>query len=565
MREDEALFRAIVAHPDEDTPRLAFADWLDENRPDKGPTPASGPSARAEFIRLQCRLAPMTPDEPEYFDLLDRHNDLARWLDTHAPESRKLPGGLKSEDDRYHDYTRGFPQQAGKEYGEGRKDAVAKLCAALRTAAATTTISALRLYAYTSAQIAELIRDPAVARLRRLSLQPADGDDGDFLDLDDGVSEWVPTPAPGAAEGIARALAESPHVRDLRDLRLFFPLTDAAAEILAGAKHLDGLTDFNADFAGVSPAGFRAIARAGWFRNLRRLSVGERLGDPILAALADLPTFPNLRRLVLSDNAFTATGIARLAASKAFPNLVELDLSRTPIGPEGVAALARAKWPLAKLDLRVCNLGNAGAAALAGSRIMAGVKASDLGTNGIGPKGMRALAASPRLAAMRDLGLEYNPLGRGGLMALAKSPYLRGLTALRLAHHSGDPPRYKVTDVAAFLAALDTPNLRYLMLPGLPPGANGARVIAASGMRLTRLDLDDGRIGDGGLAALLASPHLQGLIDVDLSDNRIGKSAAALADRSVWPLLSWCALYSNKTPRAVARRLKTRRGVSGVD
>jgi uncharacterized protein (TIGR02996 family) len=46
-----ALLAAIVAHPDEDTPRLMYADWLDE----------SGEGARAEFIRVQCELAKHGP------------------------------------------------------------------------------------------------------------------------------------------------------------------------------------------------------------------------------------------------------------------------------------------------------------------------------------------------------------------------------------------------------------------------------------------------------------------------------------------------------------------------
>ena len=40
----EALFRAICELPAEDTPRLVYADWLEEN----------GQHERAEFIRLQC-------------------------------------------------------------------------------------------------------------------------------------------------------------------------------------------------------------------------------------------------------------------------------------------------------------------------------------------------------------------------------------------------------------------------------------------------------------------------------------------------------------------------------
>lgn len=44
--DESALLAAIAAHPDEDTPRLMYADWLDENDQPE----------RAEFIRLQIAL-----------------------------------------------------------------------------------------------------------------------------------------------------------------------------------------------------------------------------------------------------------------------------------------------------------------------------------------------------------------------------------------------------------------------------------------------------------------------------------------------------------------------------
>jgi uncharacterized protein (TIGR02996 family) len=48
--DERALLNAILAHPDEDTPRLAYADWLDE-------TGGKANVARAEYIRLQIRRA----------------------------------------------------------------------------------------------------------------------------------------------------------------------------------------------------------------------------------------------------------------------------------------------------------------------------------------------------------------------------------------------------------------------------------------------------------------------------------------------------------------------------
>jgi uncharacterized protein (TIGR02996 family) len=65
-----AFLRAIAANPDEDTPRLAYADWLDEN----GSTEAD--RARAEFIRLSCRprlMARITKVEQRWLAAHWRH------------------------------------------------------------------------------------------------------------------------------------------------------------------------------------------------------------------------------------------------------------------------------------------------------------------------------------------------------------------------------------------------------------------------------------------------------------------------------------------------------------
>jgi uncharacterized protein (TIGR02996 family) len=46
MTDGDDLFAAVLASPDEDLPRLVYADWLDEN----------GQPERAEFIRVQIEL-----------------------------------------------------------------------------------------------------------------------------------------------------------------------------------------------------------------------------------------------------------------------------------------------------------------------------------------------------------------------------------------------------------------------------------------------------------------------------------------------------------------------------
>lgn len=59
--EGEALYRAILAAPHDDTPRLVYADWLDESADGLPPTAARAQKARAEFIRVQCKLARFHP------------------------------------------------------------------------------------------------------------------------------------------------------------------------------------------------------------------------------------------------------------------------------------------------------------------------------------------------------------------------------------------------------------------------------------------------------------------------------------------------------------------------
>ena len=72
--DDQAFLDAIIAAPEDDAPRLVYADWLDEH----------GDSDRAEFIRVQCDLARRPkydpgrpPLEARERELLKRHE--ARW------------------------------------------------------------------------------------------------------------------------------------------------------------------------------------------------------------------------------------------------------------------------------------------------------------------------------------------------------------------------------------------------------------------------------------------------------------------------------------------------------
>ena len=64
----DVLFRVICEQPQEDTPRLAYADWLEEN----------GQHERAEFIRLQCEAWGLCPQYATVQEARERASDLLK-------------------------------------------------------------------------------------------------------------------------------------------------------------------------------------------------------------------------------------------------------------------------------------------------------------------------------------------------------------------------------------------------------------------------------------------------------------------------------------------------------
>jgi uncharacterized protein (TIGR02996 family) len=106
MSDGDALISAILAHPDEDVPRLVYADWLDESGDEFD-------RARAEFIRVQIALAGISPVEfvpwnKRLIELRAREKALLtvngmRWL-----EPLRDRGGPLESTDTHAQFRRGF-------------------------------------------------------------------------------------------------------------------------------------------------------------------------------------------------------------------------------------------------------------------------------------------------------------------------------------------------------------------------------------------------------------------------------------------------------------------------
>jgi uncharacterized protein (TIGR02996 family) len=80
MNHHQAFLQDILEHPDDDAPRLIYADWLDDH----------GDADRAEFIRVQVELAHLTADFPRRRELAFRSWQLReehgeRWAEPIRP------------------------------------------------------------------------------------------------------------------------------------------------------------------------------------------------------------------------------------------------------------------------------------------------------------------------------------------------------------------------------------------------------------------------------------------------------------------------------------------------
>ncbi|HSQ55506.1 MAG TPA: TIGR02996 domain-containing protein, partial [Gemmata sp.] len=98
----DALYRAICAMPDEDTPRLAYADLIEEEGDDLD-------ARRAAFIRAQIALANAREYDPLYISTKQLDPDvLYGWGMAHALP--RVPGGYGWEK---FEFRRGFPWKVG--------------------------------------------------------------------------------------------------------------------------------------------------------------------------------------------------------------------------------------------------------------------------------------------------------------------------------------------------------------------------------------------------------------------------------------------------------------------
>ena len=547
MTHEEAFLQAIREAPDDDGPRLIFADWLEERGDPRG-----------AFIRVQCALERLDPADPARADLEDEKRAL---LDRHEWEWTAPLHGVASE----WRFRRGFVEEMTLFAAENLLTRGETLFDSFPIQKVT-----LRL---NHEHVAAVATFPLLARVRFLDVSGSvlrdRGVEALLAALDAGRLTGLDLRGNGLENRAVRALAASPLMRRLSSL----DLSNNHALGLAGARALAQAPAAALRFLGLSNT------------NIGLVGLRDLLHSSTLAGLT------SLQAASIGYYGLAGAPAADLADSPVLSQLTSLDLGGFP-GPGGLPTLlrSRALGRLTSLGLAGCQLRDDAVRALAESPHLAGLTALDLGRNGVGPAG-----ASPRGVAApgrphRPVPRQQRPprQGRRGDGRLA-APEATDRARPRQERHRRPRPA-SIGGVAEPRTADGPGPERKLRRPGKregvgrvaatgpahvsaserqSAGAGGRAALAASPhlARLTSLHLDNNDIGDEGLHALLCSPHLTRLAELSVRTNGIGRAGAdalssMLADSPRWGRLRKLDLRGNPLSGHEQRVLEQRFGAA---
>src|SRR5262249_30792937 len=286
MTDRDALYRAICANPDEDTPRLAFADFLQEEGGKEN-------AFRAEYIRGAIRLAredrwsPAWHTAQEAFERVERK--IAQRLAQHkldwVAHLRGRVGAFEIERGFVHHITvhsKRFVTEAEKFFEQDPIRSVRFVS----LAAARGTVPVKQLFAC-----------PHLARVGKLSLDESQLTDSNLAVI--GASPHLRKLQAISLTGFQKfspirlvvLLQELPAVSELQ-MEQSGRFNDHFAATLAGSPAFAKLTSLNLREHGLSPGGVAVILTSKHAKNLRELNLAIMdIYDPDTGEPTDTPRY----------------------------------------------------------------------------------------------------------------------------------------------------------------------------------------------------------------------------------------------------------------------------------
>jgi uncharacterized protein (TIGR02996 family) len=473
----EAFLADVLEHPDDDTPRLVYADWLEDH----------GQAERAEFIRTQCQLAQVDEFDDRRPELLWRQTELFR-LHGVAWSKPLLKFTKRVE------FVRGFIGRmtlTGAKFLKSAGDVFARtpLREVRLLQADARTVDELEI-------VDELAACEALARLRALDLHSC------RLGAARTVTLMGSPFLAGLEElnlghvhcrlGGARAVCAAEQLGGLRTLYLNNnDLADDVVPLLAGSRPLRQLTRLSLAHNRLSAAGVEALTRIEHLSGLVDLDLSENvLGDEGAISLAGSDRWQNLRRLSLGGTAIGRDGARALAGSPHLAGLRNLELEGLQ-GSDGLGDLAAAPhltnlraldllhWPMVDDDdvrafvespllprlrmLRMPRMSLEGARLLLRSPASAGLWHLSFAACRLGPELGDEIAAATHLTQLTNLDLRHCGLQSAGLTALVQAPHLARLVNLGVAYNGITEPGYQ-----ALLHSPHLHRLRRIVITGNP-------------------------------------------------------------------------------------------------
>ncbi len=397
MSDLDALYRAVLDRPDDDTPRLVYADALDD----------LGLADRAAFVRTQVEAARAAPWEAAAVRARVFGGDVPLGDDRRA-DLPELPDGLSWE---RAPFRRGFPAAVQA------RDGAAFVAAADRLFDLAP-VESLELATTPAGDLAALAACAGLARLKRLVIRA------------------------GLGRATARVLLDSPHLGGLGELVVGASLTSAStAAAVVGSRVFRGLRSFSYRDEQRGGAMVAALTGLADPPPLRALDLqGNRLTSDGFAGLIGAPVARGLEALDLGDNHLEHDTYWVLLAD-GLPALRQLDLMRTGIDPPELGRFNRA--PVTP-RLRAINLSGNVLPALAGGVLghlpLTDLRVLDLRDNRLGNDGVTRLVGPGRFGGLLHLDLAENGIGEAGAAALVAAPALDGILALDLGGNPIPPP-----------------------------------------------------------------------------------------------------------------------------
>ena len=313
---EDAFLQTILDNPDDDMPRLVFADWLEEHG-----------NPRGAFIRLQCQRAKLTQHDPHWKAMLSEESALLKQFE--AEWSKPILRYVEAVQ-----YRRGFVEHV-------RVSATKLLKSAERLFRATPVCSIrlervdrlgeiadcawlmrvteldLNRELFGSRSLQTLIRSEhcrslRVLRLDRCALQVAS----------------------------IQMLASAPNLHALQTLTLTGnALTEETAASLVNSPHLTSLRELNLSDNQLESAGAIALSASPTFQLARLSLANNRIGNEGLGAIARCPQLAHLQYLDLEKNAIANLGLEALIQSPHIGQLEYLNLAQNHISTRGVQLL----------------------------------------------------------------------------------------------------------------------------------------------------------------------------------------------------------------------------------